>query len=201
MPKRNFCVFLILFLSACAPAIAPTPTLPPHPSTATPSPIVTNTPPPPTATASASPSPRLEMSPSPRPTINVVMTPDSVQIERWKDYEAALGKVILKVAEPSLCEWEILGRTVQEIYVWAVCTSISPIGNGDLYYGGSMPAAIHIGADGVIQNVEIPIHGGSGYSEDIRQIFPPDVQERYFNKLINIQALTDHLHWRQEHPE
>jgi hypothetical protein len=129
------------------------------------------------------------------------MTPDSIQLERWKEYEAALGKVILKITEPALCEWEILGRSAQEIYVWAVCTTISPIGNNDIYYSGSMPAVIHIGADGTVQIVEIPTHGGSRYGEDIRRMFPPDVQERYFNKLINIQALTDHLHWRRENPE
>jgi hypothetical protein len=46
--------------------------------------------------------------------------------------------------------------------------------------------------------VEIP---GIHYADDIRQMFPTDAQERYFDGLIHFQELTDHVRWRREHPE
>jgi hypothetical protein len=48
--------------------------------------------------------------------------------------------------------------------------------------------------------VEVP-GGGSNYASDIRQMFPPEAQEKYFDGLIQFQELTDHLSWRREHPE
>ena len=127
-----------------------------------------------------------------------MITPDSIQVERWQEYEDALRRIILKGVESVLCEWEILGRSDQEVYVWAECISIFPDGNSGLFYHSTMPAVIHIGADGAVQSVEIP---GIHYAADIRKMFPPDAQERYFGGLIHFQELTAHLYWRQEHPQ
>jgi len=129
-----------------------------------------------------------------------MITPDSIQVERWMEYESALAGTILKNVESVLCEWEILGRSDQEVYVWAVCTSTFSIGNSGLFYIAEMPAVIHIGVDGAVQSVEIP-GAGTQYASDIRRMFPLDAQEKYFSKLINFQELTDHLKWRREHPE
>jgi hypothetical protein len=129
-----------------------------------------------------------------------MITPDPIQVERWKEYEAALGGIILKDVESVLCEWEILGQSDQEIYVWAVCMSIFSVESTGLPYHAEMPAVIHIGADGAVQSVEVP-GGGTSYASDLRRMFPPDAQERYFEGLINFQGLTDHLRWRREHPE
>ncbi len=138
------------------------------------------------------------INPSPLPTQPIIpfITPDHVQVERWKDYEAALAGVLLKGVEPVLCEWELLGRSDQEMYVWAVCMSTFSVESTGLPYYAEMPAVIHIGTDGTIQSVEIP---GAHYATDIRRMFPPDAQERYFNRLIHFQELTDHLRWRMEH--
>jgi len=128
-------------------------------------------------------------------------------MERWKEYEDALAtalfppKYIPQSPSEFLCEWEILGRADQEVYVWAVCMSIFSAGvNTGLPYGGSIPAVIHIGIDGTVQSVEIP-GGGTDYASDIRRMFPLDAQERIFGHLINFQELTDHLSWRRENPE
>ena len=142
------------------------------------------------------------ITPSPLPTQPIIsmITPDSIQVERWMEYESALAGTILKNVESVLCEWEILGRSDQEVYVWAVCTSTFSIGNSGLFYIAEMPAVIHIGVDGAVQSVEIP-GAGTQYASDIRRMFPLDAQEKYFSKLINFQELTDHLKWRREHPE
>jgi hypothetical protein len=133
-----------------------------------------------------------------------MITPDPLQAERWEEYEDALATAIFspKYLPQSpiefLCEWEILGQVEQEVYVWATCMSTFEIEGLGIPYHGGMPAVIHISADGTIQNVETP-GGGSDYASDIREMFPPAAQEKYFNRLINFQALTDHLQWRLEH--
>ncbi|GEM_PF-861599 len=143
--------------------------------------------------------------PTPIPTQPTypMITPDAVQIEIWRDYEDALALAIFKSSykrDEFLCEWEILGRSDREVYVWAVCMSIFPVGSGGLPYHGTMPAVIHIETDGTVQSVEIP-GGGADYAPDIRRMFPPEAQNRYFSGLVHFQELTDHLNWRREHPE
>lgn len=186
---KHFFIFVLLslLLAACVPATtpsaSPTSTIT---ATATPPPVETSHTP--TATASAIPSPSPQMSPSPWPTIRVVMTPDAVQVERWKEYEEALAIALFppkhNPQSPSgfLCEWEFLGRADQEVYVWAECMSIFSPGNDGFPYDATTPAVIHIGADGAVQSVEIP---GLPYDAEIRRMFPPNVQERYFDRLIN----------------
>jgi len=132
-----------------------------------------------------------------------MITPDFIQVERWKEYEDALARALFPssfIPGEFLCEWEILGQTDQEVYVWAVCMSAFLVGNSGLYYHAEMPTVIYIGADGSVQSVEIP-GGGSSYATDIRRMFPPDAAEKYFNRLIHFQELTDHLRWRREHPD
>jgi hypothetical protein len=125
-----------------------------------------------------------------------------IQVERWREYETALAQKLFPssfIPGEFLCEWELLGRSEQEVYVWAVCMSIFSVGDIGPY-GGSNPAVINVDASGVIQSIEVP-GGGTSYASDIHQMFPLIVQERYFNSLIPFQELTDHLRWRREHPE
>jgi len=147
----------------------------------------------------------IPVTPSPLPTqpITLVITPDPTQVKRWKEYETALAKAIFPssfVPGEFLCEWEILGQSDQEVYVWTVCMSIFSIEGVGVPYGGSVPAVIHIGTDGAVQSVKIP-GGGTDYASDIRKMFPLDVQERIFNNLINYRQLSEHVEWRREHSE
>ncbi len=185
---------LAVVLSACAPVVAPAPTETTILKVVSPTPVLTSTLIPITAT------------PSPLPTQPIIpfITPDSIQVERWKEYETALGDIYLK-GEPSvLCEWEILGQTNQEVYVWVVCrSSISVLVTTEgkiIYSGFDIPAVIHLGTDGAVQNVEIP-GGGTQYASDIRKMFPSYAQDRYFGKLIDFKRLSDHIEWRRTHPE
>ena len=140
------------------------------------------------------------VTPSPLPTQPIIsmITPDPIQVERWKEYQTALGEIILREVEPVLCEWEILERTDQEVYVWAVCMSIFSVVSTGLPYHAERPAVILVGKDGTVQSVEIP---GIHYGPDIMRMFPPDAEEKYFQGLIHFQELTDHLNWRREQPE
>ena len=78
--------------------------------------------------------------------------------------------------------------------------SISPVGSAGLPLNSTMPVVIHIQADGSVESAEIP-GGGTHYAADIRQMFPADAANKYFDELIHFQELTDHLNWRREHPE
>jgi hypothetical protein len=114
--------------------------------------------------------PKVTITPSPEPTAPSlpVLTPDAIQVERWKEYQTELAKRFVSVqpSEVVLCEWEILGRDKYELYVWAVCVGLG--------YEAIRPAVIHLEADGSIQNVETPLHG-SEWDSDLQRMFPEDV--------------------------
>ncbi len=200
--RRYFWIVLVAFLAACGtvppeqagnatatnlpnsrsimPTLAIVPTSPPSESTATP------------VDVTASPLP-------PSPAIPII-TPNPAQLERWKEYQTALAKKMMRWLPPEevLCEWEILGQLNQEVYVWAVCSGTDPLGNSGLFSEGEEPAVIHLGADGSIRSVEIP-GAGTSYARDIRKLFPPDVQGRIFGNLIHYRQLSEHLEWRRKH--
>ena len=81
-----------------------------------------------------------------------MITPDAIQVERWKEYEDALAMKI-RGREASvgkvLCEWDILGRSGNEVYVWTVCGEI-----WDNRVGLEGLAVIYIGEDGSVYNAE-----------------------------------------------
>ena len=122
------------------------------------------------------------------------ITPDPVQLETWQDYETALAADILSFLPPEkvLCEWEILGQSDNEVYVWAVCGEL-----WDTRVGLEGLAVIYLGADGSVQRVI----SGLDFPEEIRPIFPPDVQERYFRGQIHFQELVDRLRLRLRQPQ
>jgi hypothetical protein len=126
-----------------------------------------------------------------QPTQPVIpwVTPDPVQVEKWRDYENALAADILSYLPPEnvLCEWEILGRSGNEVYVWAVCGEI-----WETRVGLEGLAIIYLRADGSVEHVL----SGMYFPEQIRPIFPPDVQERYFGGQIHFQELVDRLRLR-----
>src|SRR5688572_22099369 len=195
--KPLFMVILLVTLAACGQQPVAPSTDAPIPTTVSATPVPPSTLIPVTVTPSPLPT---------QPTI-LMITPDSIQVERWKEYEDTLATALFppkynpRSPGEFFCEWEILGQSNQEVYVWTVCMSIFSAGvNTGLPYQSSMPVVIYVGADGVVQSVEIP-GGGSDYAADIRQMFPPDAQEKYFDGLIHFRELTDHLNWRREHPE
>ncbi len=126
-----------------------------------------------------------------------IITPDAFQVERWREYETALAKSILPMFEYMvLCEWDILGRSELEVYVWAICRN--PAGDD------SRPAVIHLEIDGSILEVKIPKRGTPS---NVNELFPKEIREKF--SLYALGATFDgrrkemyqHLLYRETHPE
>jgi hypothetical protein len=136
--------------------------------------------------------------PSPLPTqpLISIFTPDAIQIERWREYQTELAKKLVSKfpVEIVLCEWDILGRSEQEVYVWAVCTAPG--------YLVSKPAVIYFKTDGAIQDVEIAVYG-STWDSDLQRLFPEDVQEKIASGIFLQRSveLKNHIELRRTHLE
>jgi hypothetical protein len=131
------------------------------------------------------------------PAIIPWITPDPIQVERWREYQTALAEQLSYLPpEQMLCEWEVLGRSGNEIHVWAICGEITG-GNAGL----EALIRIDVRDDGSVQNAVPSGTGGMGFPSEIRKMFPPDVQERYFHGLIHFQELVDHLRLRLHNPQ
>jgi hypothetical protein len=201
---------LTLLLAACenlpagrAPAVVP---------------ALTETPVLPTATFTLPPTRRVEpvetLTPTPEftpitPTVMPtqafvpVMTLDAVQVERWQKYQTELAKVVLYGYSPeaykeAFCEWDILGRSGQEVYVWAECVTWE--GNR------SLPTVIHLETNGSVQKVSVPAINNLTWDSQIRKMFPADVREKFslymggYPTTWRTQELINHLQYRETHP-
>ena len=188
---------LAVILASCTSLVTHTPTETPIPTIAF-TPVITT----PISNSTFIPIPPTASPIPTEPTITVI-TPDSAQLERWGEYEIALATKLLDFALANglvLCEWELLGQTNLEVYVYAYCMATVPVGEESSNLpAADVPAVIHLDVDGAIQSVEIP-GAGTLYARDIRRMFPPDAQERIFHNLIDYKRLGDHLRWRIEHP-
>jgi len=181
---RYFWIVLLAFLAACGQQTIALPTKTPIPTVVSLTPVPTSTfePPPENVLPTITPT---------RPG-ETLITPDGIQVERWKEYQTALAKNVLAHLPPEevLCEWEILGRSGSDVYVWAVCSGKDG--------GGSVPAIIHLETDGAIQSVE----RAKNWSRDIPRLFPPDVIEKFAHyQGGRAGELIAHIEWRRTHPE
>ncbi len=142
----------------------------------------------------------ITVTPSPLPTRPPVpiITPNSIQLERWIEYEDALKQSILPTwSFKSLhCEWDILARVGQEVYVWALCGSSK---------GTDMrPAVIYLRSNGSVRSVEILRRG---HPTDIDRLFPKEAQAKFsFYEGMSafdgrLKEMLDHLYYRETHPE
>jgi len=146
------------------------------------------TPPPPTVTPTAT---VVVIPPTPPPTQPPIpiLTPDAIQVERWREYQKELAMAVFSFTLPhkpsrdhnpeeyqdALCEWDILGRMDREVYVWTVCHAIDDLESG------TSPAVIYLEPDGSIREVYTPEVGmdrdDQYYIFDLH-LFPVDVQEK-----------------------
>lgn len=132
-----------------------------------------------------------------------ILTPDAIQVTHWKQYQAALGSCVLNDCtlvyyENVLCEWDILGRSDQEVYVWAICSNLA-------HFATRKPAIIHLNMNGSVQKVETPSY--NSWDSDIQRMFPGDVQAKiaaYFDFSTfhagRAYELEIHLRNRFAHP-
>ena len=194
--RKYFWIIPLVFLIACAWQAVVLPTEAPTPTIISPAPTIVSPTPVPASTSQP-----VIVTPSPLPTEPIVpiITPDTIQIERWREYEDALIEAFFRSylsPEEAVCEWEIMGRTEQEVYVYAYCAGIYSSNPSQ----ASIPAVIHIRMDGSVESAEIP-GAGTSYGPDIRRMFPSDVQERIFGRSIYFQEMADRLRWRRGHPD
>jgi len=175
--RALFVGFILICLSACAqvsPETTPSPT-----QTSTPIPIAAAT-----------------LTPTPIPTQLAGI------LKHWREYEIALAQSMIPSSptDEVICEWEVLGESVNELYVWAACTTTVPIPQTDDSYPRiHTVAVIHLGEEGEVLNIKRP-SGGMNYANDIREMFPVDAQEKFFSKSYDYQSLTDHLLLRRDNP-
>lgn len=137
-----------------------------------------------------------EPTPTPMPTQTQI--PTGGPPPRWRQYEEALANAILEIAYPpndeGLCEWDLLGQQEQEIYLWAVCQ----VASTDRGTAGSVPVVVLLAPDGSIEKVILP-RAGVDYPEDIKALFPADVQERIFNRTyFDPKAAMEHIALRRK---
>lgn len=124
------------------------------------------------------------------PTLPVV--PIQTSVPRWKIYERALAKAVVN-KDDGLCEWEILGESGNEVYVWALCKVREPIGSA-----GSVPAVIQLGENGEIDQVIIP-RDGNYYPVDVQALFPAEIQARGLsNSPFNGALAENHIDERMK---
>jgi hypothetical protein len=90
----------------------------------------------------------------------------------------------------ALCEWEVWGQTDETLYLWAVCAS-------ETGASVSTPAAVYQSANGEIMAVSIP-GDGAQYGQDVRRIFPPEVQERIFAHAFDANGALERIAARRE---
>ena len=184
--------------------------------------IPTITPLPPTVMPTATSVIILSTPPPTQPPIPL-LTPDATQVVRWKEYQTELAKVILsynpelvhdpEIYKDALCEWDILGQAVQEVYVYAVCV----VANSNR--GARRPAIIYLELDGSIREVKLPERKGADSEEFNYDPFPGDVQAKfcyYFDPFPSdlprcpygsayprprLDVLYAHIEYRKTHPD
>lgn len=131
---------------------------------------------------------------TPGPPIIPIFTPDAVQVERWREYQTELAKSLIPEIpyESLLCEWDILGRFNQEVYVWAMCSAPGSVGR--------KPAVIYLETDGSIRKVKVAGYKGLFYD---LELFPTDVQGKIdlYEYSSGANEMAIHLYYRETHPE
>jgi hypothetical protein len=114
---------------------------------------------------------------------------------KWKEYQSELAKAVNCDSghncpnENAICEWDILGHSGQEVYVWVFCSSVAH----KTFAFGEKFAVIHLDTDGSVRNVEVPSNGPS-WKSDILRLFPADVQAK-----INIYSFSERPHMLGNH--
>jgi len=198
-------IISVIVLSSCSPVDPPasTKTYPPVGSyTSIPAPTATLTP-----IQLLTDTPFLATKTPPSPTVlptqpestYTVITPEPAELERWREYEEALGNAIYErvLRVDIICEWLIVGRAEREAYILAVCSGIRPYDSKLTTF--TRCAVVYLGADGEVQSVgTIENTPGSSYGAIRRKLFPPGIYERCVQTPTD--RLKEHLESRRENP-
>ncbi len=158
----------LLTLGACAPLPGPAVELTPNLQPAAPAPLVTPTAAPEAVATAVS-----------AQTAGDLLPPANGVTHTWRDYEIALVRAILPATLANgVCDWEVLGHSGQEVYVWAFCAAQQP---GADIAAASVPAVLSLADDGHTVTARIP-RDGSYYPGDVQALFPVAVQQMVFDR-------------------
>ena len=200
MKTRILLVLAAIVLSSCALLDTPTGSytaIPSSKATLTPIPLLTDTP---ILATKTPPSPTVL--PTQPESTYAVITPEPAELERWQEYEEALGNAIYErvLRVDILCEWLIVGRADRKVYVWVACSGIRPY---DSKLTTFIPGAVvYLGAGGEVQSVgTIENTPGSSYGAIRRKLFPPDILEIFDHMPYVDDRMLEHLESRRENPE
>ena len=143
------------------------------------------------ATSTPATSPTLLTSPSPSPA--------QTGKPRWQAYQQALASAFLTGSQgriAGLCEWEMLGKRKDQVYLWAMCQAADqPQGQA-----ASAPAVVNLNDQGAITSVELP-RDREHYAPDVRDMFPDNIQEAIFAHDVPTEVMWEHIQERQKQPE
>lgn len=132
----------------------------------------------------------------------VAITPEPAELERWQEYEKALGNALYERigGVDVICEWQIMGRVDRKVYVWTACSGFDPSDISHLYTFIRY-AVVYLGENGEVQRVgTMENTPGSSYGDIRRKLFPPDIIEK-FGHVPDVDRLLEHLKLRRENPE
>ncbi len=94
------------------------------------------------------------------------------------------------VQDPTaVCGWEVLGEREAETYVWAICQS--PSGTAVSAPAVLIWSAGDAGARRLL-DTRVP-RDGTYYGEDVRHLFPPDVQKRIFDRDVDLDVIWERM--------
>ncbi len=134
--------------------------------------------------------PPLKVAASPTLTLAPIPSPTDTPVPRWVEYQSALASAFYPKETGVLCEWDLLGQQGREVYLWAICFREGS--------AGSAPAVVQLGTDDKVEKVTLP-RDGAYYSQDVRMLFPPDVQQKVF--ALNFSQIDDaHVRARLKDP-
>lgn len=102
-------------------------------------------------------------------------TQTEVVIPRWVHYEISISNALLSPGN-GICEWEIWGEAKNKVYIWAICRDGLTV--------VSSPAVINLLDNNMISSVDVPGRG-SDYADDVRELFPTNIQSRIFDNEIS----------------
>ncbi len=113
------------------------------------------------------------------------------------EYEKALA-IRLLPGSKGLCEWEILGESKEEVYVWAMCQVVFSSDGA----ATSAPAVVYLDTEGNIKKVRIP-RSGTKHAPDIRKLFPSELHESILShsQFIDTEKMWLHIQLRHNNPE
>lgn len=151
------------------------------------------------------------IAPPPIKTAAPLVLTVTVEAAQWVKYQTELARVLLAWYSPkygfpsglyksAICEWDILGRDPQLVYVWAYCSVPSEGIERDV------PAIIYLNDNGYPQKAEAP-KLDSYWLDDASKMFPADVQAKFDTYTSGslssgrLKELVAHARYRYTHPE